>query len=418
MTVMNKRQINNWTWWKILSLTEKRTIKARLLQSLMIVYGLSARVEAYVYKFDVLEQASVQTYGISGGAMFSYPTRHAAFINLTLPVLTLTNYDVAVIGSTELGYPSLATSPYAVYSTAPTFVSNYQYWRNGTLLSAPAVVYQGYGGGLKFPLGLAVSQAYTSGTIEVVVVSHYTGTPISSAANYYRFDLSKLLCSDASIDTRRTFGSPNLAGKLPGDPNVTSAPANFGTYTYHGGLFVGNVPSGSGDHSGTARMQLYVGGSSSGTYLASGLSVLDMGTPTNYTGASSVGVYAPKSTDANLATNEASVTWDSKWAISPRTSIPQGQTVDYSQDAISSYTLSSTATVNTYLNFNLADTTGALVPLANQYLCLALTNEASPPSAWRYFCSKERALDPNSVFPQNDGQPRVWRAGLLEGVLQ
>ena len=269
------------------------------------LFALTSIAIGEPFSYEVKEFVSAQTYAISGGAMASYGTRHAAFILVNLlfrPTVTYNwqindapCYDVYVLGTSEIGVPYQAFTPYTAFGGSPGYVSSLSYTRYNMIgYSSPAVGYKRIPYGYKVPIGIGSTSAIAGGAVTVVINCYKQGDiPLNDVllfSRYIGFDLSKLPCSDAGIDTRRTFGSPNLAGKLPGDPNVPSAPANFGNYTYHGGLFLGNVPSSTGDHSGTARTQLYVQGSGSGTFLAAGLSIMDMGTPPTYTGSTTVGV--------------------------------------------------------------------------------------------------------------------------------
>ena len=142
---------------------------------------------------EAKEYVSTQTYGITASSLYSYPTRHAAFAVICLPTDTLrTSYDIAILGTTEVGFPYIETPSYSVYSTAPTYVSNYGYVRAGNFQVSQALVYSGISYGWKIPVGFGSAGTVGSGQVEVVITSHLLDPPYGGSSSYCRFDLSKL----------------------------------------------------------------------------------------------------------------------------------------------------------------------------------------------------------------------------------
>lgn len=214
------------------------------------------------------------------------------------------------------------------------------------------------------------------------------------------FDIQKLLCEDASIDSRRIDGVPNAEGQLPGaDPNAEHRNLNFNPWFFKGGLFIGKMGLFNGDQSGTARIQLYAEGViTEGSRLAV-LSMVPLGRPrADISSGITVGAFRPAPNDPFLSVSNDTVTWAERWT-------PTG---------FSGSALMTNGTPNPleYANWQLGiSTTGvpAIPGLAVQKTGLMLANEdTSPTPVWCYFSSKEhQALNP-TTFPLNDSRPRIW----------
>lgn len=239
-----------------------------------------------------------------------------------------------------------------------------------------------------------------------------TPTVTSHGAYYYDYTLQKLSALDASIDTRKTYGQPNKDGELPADPNAPRREVNFGGWKYKGGLFVGNMPEGGKDVSGLARSQLWVQGGSTyaSTYDFAALSLFDTGKPldSGITGALDLGVYIPSSSDTNIGSTDADVTWATAWSITPGTVNTGGSS--WTSSAFSGTTLSSTGT-DDYVCLPLSADGGNIHPAhCLDWLCLAIQDESTfvsgSSTAWHYFASSE--YETGSTFPLNDCAPRVW----------
>lgn len=256
-----------------------------------------------------------------------------------------------------------------------------------------------------------------------------------------KFSLSRVTCSDASIDSRKAYGVANENGETTPDGNWDSQNVNFGSYMYRGGLFVGNMPPpGSGavsgidyiDWSGSARLQLWTASNSDpGTMLYANVTVLDMGGPVVPTGVGTTGIapvpdwaaYIPDN-DTNSSTTESTATWDKKWVISdtgsgsgnggngqagtgPKPPITDGQTIP--SDDVGGL----------FLNFPItyvdeSATTGTFYFTATNLsrIVIAIRNEQSnlDDISWRYFASKDWQNEYGSgqSFPFNDAAPRMW----------
>gem|GEM_PF-5995738 len=267
------------------------------------------------------------------------------------------------------------------------------------------------------PLGSALSPF--SVCVGFHLTAHYTnpntGQNVSvtrGTYQYYVFNLIKLPLYGSAIDTRRVYGQPNLAGEYPADPNAPPRNVDFTNWIYNGGCFVGTMPfTSTSDKSGLARMQFWStlpGGY--GTCLAATASLLDMGARSSPTGAESVSIYIPSTTDGN-GSSPAGLTWAGVWpSIHP--SGTSGTPGDYTQFPVSTLALSATNTAD-YLNWNIADTSNGgyyIPPNVFKYCCFALTDETTGPS-WHYFGSTPYSAIATN-FPGTDSQPRIWWFGL------
>jgi hypothetical protein len=241
-----------------------------------------------------------------------------------------------------------------------------------------------------------------------------------SKAHYQRctLDLAKLVGGDASIDTRRTYGSPDVRGALPGDANAPLSTANFGAVDYKGGLFAGNMPSGTHDQSGTARVQLFLDAGGTGTHLSSLLSVY----PTEYvarTGFASsfdIGVFSPPSVPTPDKT-ESSVLWDSKWNVEQRDSsgnlLPIGRaTLAFPRPADDYFCIP--------IDGNRLFGGRVVLRLMDEPTdANGVTTKDSGTAGWFYLAGQEwqaRHQTPptgyTGFYAPRDSRPRVWRLGL------
>lgn len=341
--------------------------------------------------------------------------QHASLVRVYLPSVTVlapwelvgVDYNISALDSTVLAGRSDSSVAPIAQSSIPTSQTTTQ--AGITYVGVPA-----YG---TFVCGLASSGPLSGGEIKLAIrkgVYTRKWNTTSGAWDYinsYEYslvtlDLTKLSCSDASIDTRKGYGQPNLDGELPGDPNADLTNLNFANWHYKGGLFVGNMPAASGDLSGMARLQLLVPSGGQGDVRLATLSVFDLGSPTNAS-APQIGLYLPSSSDPNLSTSQATLTWANKWTIEPRTS--PSSPPDDSKDPISYVTFSGSG--GDYANFPLNRENALPATMSLSKICLAMTveSESSGPF-WRYFGSGEYQ-SAFSIFPSNDCAPRVWRVG-------
>ena len=257
-------------------------------------------------------------------------------------------------------------------------------------------------------------------TVDYVMNAHYIDPnthqsvpEVQELRTYYTLNLLEMQQNGSAIDSRHAFGQPNLAGELPGDPNAPSRAVDFTHWIYQGGCFVGNNPVlYTTDESGLARMEFWGGGVGTGTCLAATATMLDMGARTTPTGAETVGVYIPDSSD--YYPNDpgpGGLTWARLWTTINPTS-QRGAPVDYANTPCSTLTLSATNTTD-YLNWIIADTGGGgyvIPPAVFSHMCFALTNETTGPS-WHYFGDASYQFVA-TTFPGTDCIPRIWWVGL------
>ncbi len=229
------------------------------------------------------------------------------------------------------------------------------------------------------------------------------------------YDITKVLASEASVNTRKGYGDPSYTGDFKLDPNAELRNLNFSDYVFRGGGFVGNVPVVTGDQSGTARLQLTSGGSGSPRLLT--LSLLDMGSPTEFDYDVTIGAFLPDSADPNLSVSLGSLTWTSRWtSIEPRLEVPQGQQTNHAKDPVATVWFDGDSTTPEYANWCLTTVSGGTYSTptnAMARICLALHGEplyvSGNYAAWRYFASSEYASAiPSPTFPITDSRPRFW----------
>ncbi len=263
--------------------------------------------------------------------------------------------------------------------------------------------------------------------------------------------------SGASIDTRRSYGNPNAAGSVVPDANWTLQSLNFSTWTFNGGLFVGNMPytsPGDGrspDRSGTARMQFYVSGVAppNDDTLFAALRVLDLGAkPYALNGEEPVmpgspvlGSYVAGESTQNLSVPMNTFTWATRWGIDPSSTMvdPENYLNWHPNQATSSTTLTAvtasqsafgelrtlpltrTTTPEGFMRrFTPSYTRGILVAIFGEADAIGLryndaaTGENQNPGgtttglSWRYFAS-ERYTNPQGFpFPHTDAAPRLY----------
>jgi hypothetical protein len=276
--------------------------------------------------------------------------------------------------------------------------------------------------GYEVPVQFTSTGVLSGGDVTVTVeyylpgVADDPGTPgneyveARSVFEKVTYTLNKVVCHDASVDSRKTHGQPNLDGQLPGDPNADAKNVNFGDWVWKGGLFAGRVPWTANDYSGTARIQLYPQGATGYVPRLVALTLFHQGPNSRFTGDLDLGVFLPSDEDENLETTEGTLTWANKWGI-----VPQADPADPPDDSV--YPVSKrllTGSFQDYVNWQLTTVSKQETKtssMALQALCLAAHDEeawSTTHSAWRYFGSREyQALFPTE-FPKNDCAPRLW----------
>lgn len=221
-------------------------------------------------------------------------------------------------------------------------------------------------------------------------------------------DLSKLVGGDTSVDTRKTYGDPTVAGAIPGDPNQPGINANFAPWLFKGGLFLGNMPPNTNDQSGTARVQLYFDAGGSGTHLGSIVSIypVDWVDRSGYKSHFDVGVFAPTHADPNSITTETTARWSNRWLMTLGTPVST-MSIDFPRTGVD----------DDYECAVVPD-----VPTFGPGLVLALTNEPTEPNlgdtSWFYISSREwqatkiKPVGYLGFYIPADSRPRIWRLGL------
>lgn len=256
---------------------------------------------------------------------------------------------------------------------------------------------------------------------------YWTYDPKTYTETTYNFT-KRTISSDASISTRKGYGQPNREGQVKADPNSDLRNFNFNTWDHKGGLYVGNVPSSTGDRSGAARLQLWTGIQSNEPQpVMSILSLLGLGSPSIANQDQTVGLFLPAASDPNINVPPSAATWGNRWDIVPRSAPTDPLNPDYTRDPFRKRVLNS-GLANDYVCFSLTtakDVWKSDLLLYDRYeteqvtlldrvgrLVLAPHDEAAwlagSPSSWKYFASLEFASLAHTVYPQTDCTPRLW----------
>lgn len=251
---------------------------------------------------------------------------------------------------------------------------------------------------------LAVTQAGDTYTIN----QNGSKQPVSSwnYTDYFEADLNmnRFNLGSASVDTRKTYGQPDLAGELPGDANAPANYLNFNNWIYKGGSFVGNAPFlATGDQSGTGRLQLYGTGIGYKTAIWTELSMVRFGSPnTAFSNSMQIAAYNIAPTDPNYSVPIGSATWANAWNPFASSAL-ESEPVTLNGNSPSpplEYLNINMQTPATGMNGAL-DVSVAMVDEANQ-----VTNSFT---GWQYF--EDQAYQgsvPLTTLPISDGVPRLW----------
>ncbi|MFM9872982.1 MAG: hypothetical protein ACKVQS_05895 [Fimbriimonadaceae bacterium] len=257
---------------------------------------------------------------------------------------------------------------------------------------------------------------------------YYETTEVDQQEVYYtvsRQDVS----GDAAIDSRKGYGQPNREGQFPADPNAELRNINFGDWIFKGGMFVGNVPSSSGDRSGTSRFQLFdplaFSPQDQNTIPRMTVAtVFQAGKTSAFSGAMTIGIFAPLTTSAQT---ESNTTWANKWDIVPRASIPTNGSYEQNKDPWRKFTIADSdpadlLSVSMTKVFDAPHVNNGLTSYKTTWstpvfpgLCYAMHDEQtlvdSNYSAWRYLADKEFAVVNYNLLPTSfrDIAPRYWR---------
>lgn len=234
---------------------------------------------------------------------------------------------------------------------------------------------------------------------------------------------------DAPIDSRLIYGSPNETWETV-DANGDARNMIFNPWIFRGGLFVGNMPIGTGDRSGMARTQLWFP-EITGTYAAADLenlqfahvSLMSLGfwpIPTGTVPGDeddwpwqdlNIGVWGVD--DAETET-ESNAKWSNRWlsALTGSTGAPPPISVEAFGDW-------SSTTSRDFANWRLVEADETDVTFdsdAFEKLFLAIEQEEDVVTSiarWRYFVGKEMVAGTypggvNTNIPTTDMNPRVW----------
>lgn len=255
-----------------------------------------------------------------------------------------------------------------------------------------------------------------------------SGTPYIYKVQEGTYYLPKSIIGDAAVDSRTLHGQPNREGQLPADPNAELQNVKFGGWIYKGGNFVGNMGASTNDRSGLARAQYFASITQppQNQYTSIRMyvySFFHVGQPSGVTGDLEVGLFSPMHSDTNIAITESQVSWETKWNIQPRTSVPQGQNATEDKDPMRKHLLNSSM-VGEYVSNSLTTVRDYQDTSTNQWmtvaetphikgLVLAITQESlylqSNITAWKYFTTDEFANDfPTGSTIFEDCAPRVW----------
>ncbi|MBS1700315.1 MAG: hypothetical protein JST12_01525 [Armatimonadetes bacterium] len=224
----------------------------------------------------------------------------------------------------------------------------------------------------------------------------------------------KINLLSVSMDSRKVYGKANIDGELPGDPNADLTTNVFNPWVFHGGHFVGNLPSSEKDLSGTARTQLSLASADTGGYLAGCITLFPTGLRGSYS-SGTIGLFKPSSSDSNLTAGNTA-NWSNGWTLHPGGT--QSGAGDFT--AAPYYTLSvpSGEENNNYQNWQMPYASKIALSAyggdgnvrAWQYCALCLTNESS--TAWQYFSTEWTEAITGELFPLTDSRPRMWKVRL------
>jgi len=182
----------------------------------------------------------------------------------------------------------------------------------------------------------------------------------------YRYDAKA-----TSVGSRKTYGQPNVQGKLPADPNADLRNPSYYGWTYEGGLFVGNASPTSGDLSATTRIQTYITMTihTNVDPVWTTFSLMFLGCPTGFDSVQTLTFYKPATDDPNYDVTSNAVTWATAWDLTR--AVPRSE-----------FTFNGSISPGDYACFQ--------NPGIARRMALALKNEASLISgtnAWYYFMS-------------------------------
>lgn len=289
-----------------------------------------------------------------------------------------------------------------------------------------------------FGIGSGFSTSGNALTITEWVPEHL---PTAAYTNVYNspVSLTHYNCDDASIDTRRGYGQPNREGQMPADPNAALRNIRFGSWTFSGGLFAGNMAAGSNDRSGAARIQLWP--PSNVTSISSSATDPDLGGPNFYTltltdmdkpaGVSgpTLGAWVREASDTNAASTESTVSWATRWLSITTDDHGSGSGPGtYDQDWTMARFIRGSSDYGSgqgpFINWPLTLTSLSVFDGADAYdnlpyqlgISVGLVDEANSLGAtvWRYFASREYAAT-QSTFPKNASRPRIWKVSATAG---
>jgi hypothetical protein len=283
--------------------------------------------------------------------------------------------------------------------------------------------------------------ADTSGTYYFDTYLVYANPVVVSGTLVYSFTvkkdhyvIAKVSPSVQAVDTRKMYGQPNIDGGLVADANADIRNVNFYNWVFKGGIFLGNMPFGSGDNSGLSRIQVSMG-TTVYTPVASSLSMMYLGVPPGQTPGLKIGLWPWAQSLANPTQYDsgANLNWATQWVPASTTLSTTNVAwpfVDGTQT--SSVTLSSSTPTKEYLNWPIkfsaptASTTYYAfpgIPTGLPYgFMVAVADEQTffdtSETGWAYFAdSAFQALPVNAIAPLNDSAARVWNVNITSSTL-
>ncbi len=224
---------------------------------------------------------------------------------------------------------------------------------------------------------------------------HYSGTQYwwsycsSTTYKVYTYNLRRTNADSASIDSRLVYGNPDITGEIQADANASARNPIFNPYIFRGGLFVGNMPYGGTDESGTARLQVFGDISANSQTIWATLTAFYIGYPSAAPNGARIYAFTPADGDGNIGVASNAAMWSTKWLAGT----PNGSYLDFT---------TSTAP-NAFYNWRLNSPSQTLTVKA----ALKLENEASTSPVWFYFASPTWEAA-QTIWPGNDSRPRVW----------
>ncbi len=347
-----------------------------------------------------------------GSTITTSSTRHVTRLKLRMP--NSTTYGATDPDGTQhrsrLWVPAIGVEPSAEIGADGT-LPTVGWWNSGT----PSILYITGSGEWIGYVQIGSSGALSSGQIKLWACVYTSSEKLPPGETQWQtvtenqtwglatLNVNKVLLNSVSLDSRRTYGQPNLDGEIPGDANADLRNPSFNGWNFKGGHFVGNMPAGAtSDQSGLARTQLSTDSAGGSTGYIAGCCTLFATGRRGSTSGGVVGMFNPSSSDTNINQGLNAI-WSNRWDINPRSN--PGTPPDYTQDPFWWIT-STTDNQNQYWNWQLPYQTENNPTGPWSRICLAQTVESG--QTWQYFSSVWNQALTGQTFPITDSQPRLW----------